>query len=153
MRRQALYWAIIAFCLAGLWLAGCGGSESEEQTGIQDVQEEAGEGAKAAKEYAGAQKDRFMDEAKAALEKTDRRIAEFKAKIESKWDEMDREARQKAEKAMDTMKAKRETLSKKIDEFKDSSAEAWDKMKKDFWETYRSLKDSIERTEESVTYI
>jgi len=156
-RRQLFFWAMLGFCLIGLFFGGCSEStsesESDQKGNMQDIRKEAGEAAQAAKEYAGQQKGKFMEEAKTALEAMDKRLAEFKREIESKWSEMDEDSRQKAEKALNTMKEKREALSKKIKELKDSSAEAWEKMKKDFWESYESLKDSIQSKEEEVTYI
>ena len=155
--QRLFFWGLLVLGLIGICFPGCSqqesASETDQKTSMQDVQKEAGDAARAVKEYAGQQKGRFMEEARTALDKMDQRIAEFQQEIDKKWGEMDQEARRKTEKAMETMKEKREVLSKKLKELKDSSAEAWEQLKKDFWESYESLKDSMESTEEEVTYI
>ncbi len=169
-QRQRLFLGCaFIFCLMGISLFGCTEPAPEpdqqttlqeaqpapdQKTSLEDVQKEAGEAAQAAKQYAEAQKDKFMEEAKTAMEEMDQKISELKTEMEKKWNEMDQEARQQAEKALEAMKENREELSKKLKALKDGSAEAWEKLKNDFWETYESFKESTQSPkEEGVSYI
>jgi len=159
-RRMFLAGIIVFWVLAGCF-SGCSNAESEKQTSngsapetsMKDVEKEAGEAAEAVKNYAGQQKDEFMDKAKTALDEADQRISSFRQEMQSRWDEMDKQAREKAKEALKTMKEKREVLKEKLEQMKKNSAEAWEKMKKDLQESYEALKKSMESTDNKEIYI
>ncbi len=159
--RRRFLAGVIVFLVLWVGFSGCSNAESEKQTSnrsapetsMKDVEKEANEAAEAVKNYAGQQKDQFMDKAKTALDEADQRISSFRQEMQSRWDEMDKQAREKAEETLKTMKEKREVLKEKLEQMKKNSAEAWGKMKKDLQESYEALKKSMESTDNKEIYI
>ena len=128
--------------------AGCG--DSEEQTGLQDVKEKASETAQGVKDYAGDQKNKFMNEAEKELEDINDQVDKIEKKMESNWDEMDQAARQRAKETLAALKEKQKALSEKLSELKENSAEAWKDAKTGFQDSYEALKKSLNDAREQL---
>jgi hypothetical protein len=65
------------------------------------------------------------------------------ARIEKKWDKMDKSARKQAKASLNAMRRQRNDLAEWYGALKHSSADAWEQVTNGFVKSYQTLRDSF----------
>jgi len=121
--------------------------QTTEETTIKDVKQEVKEATQAMKAYSFDQRDKAINNTKAALDKLDKRIDELEEEADKNWDNMSQVARNKTRDTLKALRKQRTELAEWYGSLKNSSAGAWGEMKKGFSDAYTSLHEAWEKAE------
>lgn len=136
-------WVFIGF----LGMAAVGHAQSSEgSTSADKVRQETKELLQALKSYSSDQRDLAIQKSKEALDKMDKRIDELESHIDESWDEMDKNARDKARSSLKTLKNKRSQVAEWYESLKSGSADAWEHIKQGFSDAYSGLNQAWEKS-------
>ena len=119
---------------------------SEEAT-FEDVKKESRDLIQALKGYGAEQRDEAVGKAKEALDNLDRRVDALESKVDNRWDQMDKAARDQARARLNALRKQRTELAEWYGGWKQSSASAWGYMKKGFSDAYQTFSDAWEKAE------
>ena len=112
---------------------------SSDRTSIKNVKQETQELMQALKAYTAEQRDEAIQKTKAAIDNLDTRI-------DSKWDEMDKAARENARASLKALRKQRNKVSEWCGSMKTSSADTWGHVKNGFSNAYSALSDAWEKS-------
>jgi len=121
--------------------------QTTEETTLKNVKQEVKEAAQAMKAYSFDQRDKAINNTKAALDKLDKRIDELEKEADKNWDNMNQAARNKTRNTLKALRKQRTELAEWYGSLKNSSAGAWDEVKKGFSDAYTSLHNAWEKAE------
>lgn len=119
-----------------------------EPTSMADVKKELSEAMDAIRAFSAEHKDDALKAMKQALVQMDRQIDLLGDKIKKEWEQMEPDARKKAEKTMKKLRQQRDRMAKAIEEWSKDSATSWNKIKKEFMKSYEEFKKSYEDADE-----
>lgn len=125
-----------------------GGKMASEKTTAKEVREEVADAAVAIRDYTADKRDEASAKAKASLDAIDARIDALAARIEQRWDKMDKAARDKARASLRTLQRERVEVAEWYGGLKNSSAAAWEHMKAGFSGAYSSLRSAWHKAEQ-----
>jgi septal ring factor EnvC (AmiA/AmiB activator) len=115
---------------------------SDDKTTIQDVKQEAQDLISKIKSYTVDQRDEATKQTEQALKKLDNRIDALETDIYSRWDQMDKAAREEAQAGLKELRKQRIELAEWYGSLKNSSFGVWDQMKKGFSNAYQAIIDA-----------
>jgi chromosome segregation ATPase len=115
---------------------------SDEKTTIQDVKQEAQDLISKIKGYTAAQRDEAIKQTEQALKILDNRIDTLETDIYSRWDQMDKTAREEAQAGLKELRKQRIELAEWYGSLKNSSLSVWEQMKNGFSNAYKSIIDA-----------
>jgi hypothetical protein len=127
-RLNAIAKAAVLFVIFGLLVSG--GVAFGKTTSMADVKKELSEAMDAIRAFSAERKDLLGD------------------KIKKEWEQMEPEARKKAEETMKKLHQQRDRMAKTIEEWSKDSATSWNKIKKEFMKSYEEFKKSYEEADE-----
>ena len=133
---------IAMFGIAPLCFAGT----SSDQTSIKKVKQETQELMQALKAYTADQRDEAIQKTKAAIDNLDTRIDALETRIDSKWDAMDKAARENARASLIALRKQRNKVSEWYGSMKSSSVDTWGHVKNGFSNAYSALSDAWEKS-------
>ena len=125
----------------------CYAESSKEKTSIKEVKQETQDLIQALGAYTADQRDEAVQRAKTALHNLDARIDSLETRIDNKWDQMNKAAREKARANLKALRKQRNKVAEWYGSLKASSAGAWEYMKKGFSDAYKALGDAWEKSE------
>lgn len=109
------------------------------------VRKHFGKTVEAIRDYSSQQRDKAMNKAAKSLEELDSRLDAMEEALYEKWDQMDRETRDSCRKALREFRAQRGRVAEWYGAMRYSSENAWENMKEGFLDSYREIKESLER--------
>ena len=132
-------------------------TSSREAVTPDDVRKELSEAMDALRAYSEKRQAEAMQAMEALLEKMDARIAALSEDIQTQWEELEPEARQKAEETLNRLRRLRDRTAKSLEEWKSGGKLTWDRIKQDFlkaWEEFQKPPEDPDATEERpITYL
>lgn len=141
--RSAFMVVLIAMLgIAPLSVAGT----SSDQTSIKNVKQETQELMQALKAYTAEQRDEAIQKTKAAIDNLDMRIDALETRIDSKWDAMDKAARENARASLKALRKQRNKVSEWYGSMKSSSVDSWENVKNGFSNAYSALSEAWEKS-------
>ncbi len=133
---------VIFFSFASVSLAA---QSSPPDQGTKDVKEKVSQAAEAIKAYSFKQRDEAIKKAKVALNDMDNRITDMESKLDKKWNEMDKSAREKGRATLAALRKQRNDAAEWYGGLKHSSSKAWGDVKKGFLKSYKELQNSVDK--------
>ena len=115
---------------------------SEDKTTIQDVKKEAQDLISTIKGYSADQRDEAIKQTEQALKKLDNRIEALETDLYSRWDKMDKAARDEAQTGLKELRKQRIELAEWYGSLKNGSLSVWEQMKKGFSDAYQTIIDT-----------
>jgi TolA-binding protein len=138
---------LLALC-AALVLAGC--SQEPEPADADDVQREARELAETLRSYSAEQKDQALEDAERALSELNAEVERLQGRMEERWSELDREARQRLEENLDQLEEEQALLAERYEALIGASGDAWARVREGFMAAYQDLRDAWRETEREL---
>jgi len=114
------------------------GQKPDDKTKPKEVGQEVKEAVEAIKNYSADQRDEALKKVRIAIDDLDARIEEMETRVENKWDQMDKAARDKTRATMNSLREKRNELAEWYGGMRHSSANAWEHVKKGFMDSYEA---------------
>ena len=102
----------------------------------------------AVKEFSSENKESAIEKVDSALSRLDKRIQVLEDKIQSKWQDMDSNARSEAQNSLETLHKNREQVASWMTELKASSSDTFKDIKTRVSGAFSALQDSWKKTEE-----
>jgi hypothetical protein len=96
--------------------------------------------------YTADQKDKAVQQTKAALNKLNGHIDALEERVLSDWDKLDKASREKARESLRTLRKQRDQTAEWYGRLKASSGNAWEHTKKGFSDAYKDLSDAWEKS-------
>ncbi|NOY73354.1 MAG: hypothetical protein GXP14_13470 [Gammaproteobacteria bacterium] len=127
--------------------SSCFGQDLNEQTTIKDVNKEVQDVIRALKTFSLGQRDKAIEESKAALDKIDQRIDVLESDIDNSWGEMSEATQKKTRATLKVLRKQRTQLAEWYGGLKSSSADVWEGIKNDFSDAYKSFYDEWKKAE------
>jgi len=132
MRSIVLALTLTAF-FGVVFLSACDSQEeakqSESEVTSADVKKEAEEALQTAKAFTQQQKDEYMQQMQARIDKIEKEIQEVQAKAQSKATELKEDSKAKFDQSMAELRSKKQAAADKLAELKSSSDKAWNDIK------------------------
>ena len=154
-RVSAVAIPTVLFIIFGLLVSG--GAAFSESTSMADVKKELSEAMDAIRAFSAERKEDALKAMEQALIKMDRQIDLLGDKIKKEWEQMEPEARKKAEETMKKLHQQRDRMANAIEEWSTDSATSWNKIKEEFMKSYeefkKSYEDADEQYDEPFTYL
>lgn len=141
VRKAVVAWAAF-FIIFGLFVSS--GAAFDETTSMADVKKELAEAMDAIKAYSTEHKADAFKAMEQALNQMDQQIDLLGDKIKKEWEQMEPEARKKAEETMDQLRGQRDRMAESIDKWKENSVLSWNKIKEEFMKSCEEFKNSFE---------
>ncbi len=138
-------WATILTML--VFSSACFGENPTEQVTIKDVNKEVQDVIRALKTFSLDQRDKAIEESKAALDKMDQRIDVLESDMDNNWGKMSETTRKKTRATLKALRKQRTQLAEWYGGLKSSSADVWDGIKNDFSEAYQSFYNEWKKAE------
>ena len=104
----------------------------------------------AVKEFSSENKESAIEKVDSALSRLDKRIQVLEEKIQSKWQDMDINARNEAQKSLDILHKNRKQVANWMTELKASSSDTFKDLKNSVSGAFSALQDSWKKTEEDT---
>jgi hypothetical protein len=145
MRKQNISVVFVLFvCVmfAGISFAD---QKASDNTGQKEDSPKVKEALDAIKNYSVQQRDQALKKVKVAMDAMDKRIQDLEDRIESKSNQMDQAAREKARATQQSLRKKRMQLAEWYGEMRQSSSKAWDHVKKGLLDSYDSLSKAFDK--------
>ena len=120
------------------------GSDSEEATRAEEVEQEVAEAMRAIRSFSAEQKDDAVAQAKQALKKLDAQIDRMEQQMRDGWSDLDRAARQKSRAALQRLREQRNELAEWYGGMKHGSLDAWERLKEGFLKSYGKLEQAFQ---------
>jgi hypothetical protein len=134
MKRKLFFQILL---LAGILNAAPAWTTEEKAT--EQVKQEGKEMLQALSGYTVEQRDEALRAAKTALDSLDTRIEALEKDVDTRWDSMDKVAREQARASLKELHKQRAQASEWYGSLKSSTGAAWEHMKKGFSEAYNDL--------------
>jgi len=145
------HYLILFTLLAGLGSAApapC--AAPDEPASAEAVKRETVEMLRALKSYSVEQRDKAVEQARAALDNLDRRIEGLEADMLEQWDDMDQAARAKTRASLQALRQQRTLVAEWFGGLQSSSASAWSHIKQGFSAAYEDLQGAWESSEREI---
>ena len=145
MKIQKAKYTAIMFLSILLFLSGTSsiaGEKPDRETTLKEVSQEVKEAVKAIEDYSVDQRDEALRKVRIAVNHLDDRIDELNIRVEKKWDQMDKGARDKARALLKSLRKKRNELAQWYGGMEHSSVKAWKHVKKGFLESFETLSEA-----------
>lgn len=104
----------------------------------------------AVEEFSSDNKESAIEKVDSALSRLDKHIQVLEEKIQSKWQDMDINARNEAQKSLDILHKNRKQVANWMTELKASSSDTFREIKSSVSGAFSALQDSWKKTEEST---
>ena len=120
---------------------------------MSDVRKELAE---AIKNYSAERKTDALAAMKETLAQMDQQIGLLRDKINKQWEEMEPEARKKADETMQQLQRQRDKTADAIEELRKSSEKTWNSLKEEFMRNYKKFKNEFEDADQKydgLTYL
>jgi hypothetical protein len=145
---KTIRYPVIIMLTAGLGMTLPGYSASStDKTTTEEIKQETIELLQALKAYGVDQKDKAVEQARAALENLDDRIERLETEMLEQWEEMDQATRKKTQESLQALRQQRTRVAEWYGSMKSSSASAWEHMKQGFSSAYTALHEAWEKSE------
>ncbi len=128
----------------------CCAQASTDKTSIQEVKQETQDLLQTLGAYSAGQKDEAIRRTKAAVDKLDKRINALEARVDERWDKMDKGARKNARDSLKALRQQRNQVAEWYGRLKESTENAWEHMKEGFSDAYKGLNDAWEKSENDL---
>lgn len=125
----------------------CYAQASTDKTSMAEVKQETQDLLQTLEAYTADQKDKAIGRTKAAMDKLDKRIDALEARVDNRWDKMDKDARQKARDGLKALRKQRNQVAEWYGRLKGSTENAWEHIKEGFSDAYKGLNDTWEKSE------
>ncbi len=140
-------WSIGLIGLIGITPPLCSAETSTNKTSIKEVRQEAQVLLQRLDAYTADQKDEAICKTKTALAELDKRIDALETRINENWDNMDKDARKKARDSLKASSKQRNQVAEWYARLQSSTENAWEHMKKGFANAYKTLHNSLGKSE------
>lgn len=125
----------------------CYAETSTDKASIEEVKQETEDLLQTLDAYTVDQKDEAIHKIKAALDKLDKRIDTLETSVDESWEEMDKEAREKASDSLEVLRNQRNQVAESYGSLKSSTKNAWEHLKVGFSDAYKTLDEAWEKSE------
>ena len=148
MKYTKKNYSVLACILSAIFitLSGCTDA-SEDKTSIKQETQDL---LQALGAYAADQREEAVEKTQTALDKLDKRIDALETRIESNWDQMDKDAREKARANLKALREQQTEVAEWYSRLKTSSADTWEHTKKGFSNAYKNLSDAWGKFEKEM---
>lgn len=135
-----IFLTIAVFCFISLSHA----QSDDRKTSMQDVKKEVQDLISALSDYSVNQRDEAIKRTEQALEKLDSRINRLETRINKNWDQLSKEAREKARVNLQALREQRIELAERYGGWKNSTSKAWEHMRQGFSDAYQEMYEAWE---------
>jgi hypothetical protein len=142
--------ALMLVCILGVTPL-CYAQTENTNTSIEEVKKETQDLLQTIGSYTADKKDEAVQKAKEGMNKLDKRIDALEAKIDKNWDKMNEAVRKEARENLKALRKQRNKVAEWYGSMKTSSADTWDHIKNGFYDAYKALKDTWEKSEKEFS--
>ncbi len=132
-------------------------SISAQKTTMSDVKRELSEALEVIKNYSAERQTEVLAAMKKTLDTMDQQIARLRDNITKQWEEMEPEARKKAEETLRQLQRQRNKTAEAVEEARKSGKRTWNDLKENFMKNYEQFKNEFEDVDQEyddgLTYL
>ena len=146
--KNNIFKFIASFLLFSMASFSMAGNKQDTDVTAHDIKQETADVVETLQAYTQDQQQEAVQTAKQVMQRADERINRLEARIENRWDQLSKPARQETQAALRELRQERNQLSEWYGSMKESSKGAWSEMRNGFNKAYQSMSDAWQDAQE-----